>query len=83
MAKVSALKTGKASGPPPADAAPNNLDRPARDKTETKGKIEFSVPEWLIEDFSAEAARRFGFKKGSKSQMFMQLWDEYKTRQSD
>lgn len=82
MAKVSALKTGKASGPPPADAAPKNLDLPARDKKEAKGKIEFSVPEWLIEDFSAEAARRFGFKKGSKSLMFMQLWEEYNSRDS-
>jgi len=82
MAKVSALRTGKQAGPPPLEAAPKNLDQPARDKAERKGKIEFSVPESMIEEFSSEAARRFGFRKGSKSQMFVALWEEYKARQS-
>ena len=29
-----------------------------------------------------EAGRRFGFKKGSKSDLFIAMWEEYKHRLS-
>lgn len=77
MAKVSALKTGKANGPPTADAAPGNLDNPPREKTEPKGRLELKIPISMIESFEAEAAKRFGFKKGSKSLMFEELWRSF------
>jgi len=82
MANVTKLTTGKAGGPPPEAAAPENTRKAPRDKTEPKGKIEFSVPLTVIAAFEAEAARRFGFKKGSKSAMFMALWRERDSKKS-
>ena len=40
---------------------------------------QFSVPEPLLDEFAQEAGRRFGFKKGSKSHLFLAIWEEYKT----
>lgn len=79
MADIAALKrtTGKSAGPPPEVQAPGNVQNPPRDKKEPIGKIQLSIPESTIGDFEAEAAKRFGFKKGSKSQMFIALWTHY------
>lgn len=82
MSNVSKLKTGKGEGPPPPAAAPGNTAKPARDKSEAKVSVEFSVPESMAEDFMAEAAKVFGFKKGSKSNMFMKLWEDYQAGKS-
>ena len=77
MADIAKLKTSKASGPPPESAAPGNTDKPPRDKPSLKSKIEFSGDQAIIEEFSELAGRKFGFKKGSKSEMFLALLEHY------
>ena len=71
------LRTVK--GSPPRETN-ENLSDSLREKPVAKAKIEFSVPEGLLNEFAQEAGRRFGFKKGSKSNLFVALWEEYKGR---
>ena len=75
------LKVGKGE-PPPVKKTNDNLAAPPREKPIKKGKIEFSVPEIMLDDFAQEAGQRFGFKKGSKSDLFVAMWEEYKTRKT-
>ena len=76
------LRTVK--GSPPRETPPRetneNLSDSLRERPVAKAKIEFSVPEGLLNEFAQEAGRRFGFKKGSKSNLFVALWEEYKGR---
>ena len=81
LAKLKAKTAGKGL-PPEPDVTNINLRTPPREKSAKKGKIEFSVPEPLLDEFAQEAGRRFGFKKGSKSNLFLAMWEEYKTRTS-
>lgn len=60
----------------------NNLDIPPRGKPIVKGKIEFSVPIEILDKFGEEAGRKFGFKKGSKSELFLLMWEAYKKKKS-
>ena len=80
MADLTKLKTKKAGRgmPPTPDVTNTNLRTPPREKPAQKSKIEFSVPEPLLDEFAQEAGRRFGFKKGSKSDLFLAIWEEYK-----
>ena len=75
------LRTGKGQSPP-VEKTNENLAAQPREKPLKKGKIEFSVPEVMLDDFAKEAGQRFGFKKGSKSDLFIAMWEEYKTRKS-
>ena len=68
--------------PPTLDVTNTNLGMPSRETPIQKGKIEFSVPEPLLNEFAQEAGRRFGFKKGSKSNLFLAMWEEYNDRKS-
>ena len=79
MTDVTKLKPkAAAKGTPPAPEITNtNLKSSPREKPVKKGKIEFSVPEHILDEFSKEAGERFGFKKGSKSDLFVAMFDEY------
>ncbi len=79
LAKLKAKTVGRGI-PPAPDVTNTNLRTPPRGKPAQKGKIEFSVPEPLLDEFAQEAGRRFGFKKGSKSNLFLAMWEEYQTR---
>ena len=83
MADLAKLKMKAGKGTPPAAEVTNtNLKTSPREKPTRKGKIEFSVPEYMLDEFGQEAGRRFGFKKGSKSDLFIAMWEEYKNRLS-
>ena len=76
------LPTAAKGAPPPVKKTNDNLDAQPREKPVKKGKIEFSVPEIMLDDFAQEAGQRFGFKKGSKSDLFIAMWNEYKNRKA-
>ena len=84
MASVTKLKEkpkSKGKGEPPsAEVTNENLKTAAREKPTKKGKLEFSVPADMLDEFAQAAGLRFGFKKGSKSELFLAMWDEYKSR---
>ena len=75
--KLKAKKTSKKGTPPAPEITNKNLDTTPRDKPTKKCKIEFSVPEYILKEFEKEAMNRFGFKKGSKSNLFIAVWNEY------
>jgi len=82
MADIAKLKPkGAGKGTPPAPAETNNnLKTPPREITVKRAPQQFSLPADMIEEFSQEAGKRFGFKKGSKSDLFMAMWEEYKEK---
>lgn len=82
MVNVAKLKRRNVSkGTPPAsDVTNSNLRTSPREKPVRKAKIEFSVPEHILDDFAKEAGARFGFRKGSKSDLFIAMWNEYQER---
>lgn len=93
MADLTKLKTHADKGAPPTVEAKrekgsppsetnDNLNKPPREAPVKKTKIEFSVPEHLAHAFSQEAGDRFGFKKGSKSDLFIAMWQEYQDRKA-
>lgn len=90
MADFSKLKpkAGSKGEPPPVDVTNNNLQTPPRTKQNTQpttkaaqpapmGKIQFSVPQSEIDAFAQEAGKQFGFKKGSKSDLFSAMLEHW------
>ncbi|MCU7879195.1 MAG: hypothetical protein KZQ66_17260 [Candidatus Thiodiazotropha sp. (ex Lucinoma aequizonata)] len=87
MADLTKLKPADKGAPPPVETKTtkgkppsetnDNLNKPPREAPVKKTKIEFSVPETMANAFSQEAGHRFGFKKGSKSDLFIAMWQEY------
>ena len=47
-------------------------------KTEEKATAEFVAPKSMMDDFDLLAVTKFGFKRGSKSKMFIELVNHYK-----
>jgi hypothetical protein len=48
------------------------------DEEEEKCRLDFLFPVQFIDEFAREAGRRFGFRKGANSKLFLAIWDEYK-----
>jgi len=63
----------------PAEQTNDNLSKPPHVKPVAKEKIEFSVPKRMLDEFAQEAGKRFSFKKGSKSNLFIAMWDKHKS----
>ena len=83
MADLGKLKRRADKGSPPAPARTNeNLRKAPRSGRQRKAHIQFSVPVELRDEFAMEAGRKFGFKKGSKSEFFITMWEDYKGRLS-
>jgi hypothetical protein len=74
MANTSLLKKG---APPPREKAANIIEADPR-KDEAKNKpLQVMIPPEVFDAFSAKAGETFGFSKGSKSQLFMAMWEAY------
>lgn len=79
MANLAKLKKPSGKGSPPAlDQAPDNLSHAPREKTEPIMGLNLRIPQSAFEEFSQEAGRAFGFKKGAKQQLFLAMWADYK-----
>lgn len=76
MANVTSLKRGKGE-PPAREAAPANTAKAPRDKTEKMVAVQLKVPEEVAEAFAKAAGDRLGYKKGSKSLFFIELFEAY------
>ena len=74
MANTSLLKKG---APPSREKAKNIIEADPR-KSEAKNKpLQVMIPPEVFDAFSARAGETFGFSKGSKSQLFMAMWEAY------
>ena len=71
---TSALRKG---APPPRAATKSPIDagrRPAEGKNKP---LQLMVPPDVFEAFSARAGQEFDFSKGSKSRLFLAMWEAY------
>ena len=64
--------------PPTPIETTQNLKQVPREGKEPRRYLNLSVPESVADEFDQEALKRFGFKKGSKADMFIALWQEYR-----
>lgn len=76
MANTSILKKGA----PPQRAKTTNVIQADPRKFEGKNKpLQVMIPPEVFDAFSAKAGETFGYSKGSKSQLFMAMWENYKS----
>lgn len=79
-------RRGKGVSPPSPDDTNSNLEIPRSLRRDTRAKpsknahVQFSIPLEVVNEFSIEAGKRFGFRKGSKSELFMAIWEDYKSK---
>ncbi len=76
MANTAALKKG---APPPREKAANVITADPRPAEGKNRPLQVMIPPEVFEAFSAQAGAEFGFSKGAKSQLFMAMWDAYKS----
>ncbi|MFV1654378.1 MULTISPECIES: hypothetical protein [unclassified Phaeobacter] len=85
MADLSALKKPEtAKGTPPkrgegVNPIASNTRAPAA-STGRKKTLQFPVDDDLLEAFSKEAGETFGYTKGAKLQLFLEMWKVYQAR---
>lgn len=80
MANVAQLKRMGKGEPPARSEAPKNTANPPRDKSEIVEKpvaLQLKVPEAVAEAFAKAAGDKLGYKKGSKSLFFIELFEAY------
>ena len=75
MANITALK-GKGT-PPPRKEAPGNTEKTPRGKEEETQALQLKIPMSVYEAFSQEAGKRHGFKKGAKTLLFLEMWEQF------
>lgn len=76
MTNTAALKKGS---PPPRQRQKNIVKADPR-ATEGKNKpLQVMVPPEIFDAFSTQAGEQFGFNKGAKSQLFLDMWDKYQS----
>ena len=64
--------------PPQPGEGTGNLDTPPRSlENEPKVSMDFKVGESVQKDFSREAGEMFGYKKGAKSLLFLEIWNHW------
>lgn len=73
------LKKSKGA-PPAAEAATDVMAADTRDAKETLRPLQVRVPASVFEAFSEQAGREFGFTHGAKKQLFLKMWEAYKTQ---
>jgi hypothetical protein len=76
MANTSILRKG---APPPRETAQNVLQADPRSSEAKNKPLQVMVPPEVFEAFSARAGEEFGFSKGAKSQLFLAIWQAYRS----
>ena len=71
---ASALRKG---APPPRAATKSPIDADRRPAEGKNKPLQLMVPPDVFEAFSARAGQEFGFSKGSKSRLFLAMWEAY------
>ena len=78
------LKKGRApatkGAPPVAEEATDVIAENVRPEEVVQRPLQVRVPASVFEEFSERAGREFGFTHGSKKQLFLKMWNAYKTQ---
>ena len=75
MADTSKLQ--KKGSPPKRAESKNTILLDLRNNELKNKPLQVMVSPDIFEEFSAEAGKRFGFSKGAKSKLFLEMWDRY------
>lgn len=66
--------------PPPADLEADVIAEDMRPEKEPDRPLQVRIPQSIFEEFSERAGREFGFTQGAKKQLFLKMWQAYKTQ---
>ena len=75
MANTSGLM--KKGAPPPREASANVIAGDPRKEEERKQPLQVKIPQDVHQAFSARAGQEFGFTGGSKTKLFLAMWEAY------
>lgn len=75
MANTSSLK--KKGTPPAREKTANVIADDPRPKDGKNKPLQVMVPPEVFDAFSQKAGTQFGFTKGAKSQLFLEMWAAY------
>lgn len=74
MANTSALKKGE---PPKREANKSVIQADPRPGEGKNKPLQLMVPPDVFDAFGARAGEEFGYAKGSKSRLFLAMWEAY------
>ncbi|OWU66790.1 hypothetical protein [Marinibacterium profundimaris] len=75
MAKTAGL--AKKGAPPAREVTSNVIEAdPRRSEGKTR-PLKVQVPESILSEFNGEANERFEHRNGSKSKLFLEMWEIY------
>ena len=74
MANTSGLRKGT---PPAREASSNIIKADPRKSEGVKKPLQVKIPQEIFEAFSARAGEEFGYTSGSKSKLFLAMWEAY------
>lgn len=77
---LSKLKSGKGVPPPAEDTTDVTDTDPRGDGKAPTRPLQVRIPETVFAEFSERAGKEFGFTHGSKKQLFLKMWEAYKTQ---
>ena len=78
MANTSSLL--KKGAPPPRSASPNVIAVDPRKGEDRKQPLQVKIPQEVHQAFSSRAGEEFGFTSGSKTKLFLAMWEAYTRR---
>lgn len=76
---ITKLKSTKGA-PPAADTAPDVIAQDTRYAKEPLKPLQVRIPKSTFEEFSERAGREYGFSHGAKKQLFLKMWEAYKSQ---
>ena len=65
--------------PPSLDESPDPITTNLREDALEMRPLQVRIPTTVFEEFSETAGREFGFSHGAKKQLFLKIWDFYKS----
>lgn len=77
MANTSSLKKG---APPPRQPAVSIIDADPRRDDGRKQPLQVKIPVEVHSAFSVRAGEEFGFTSGSKTKLFLAMWEAYTSK---
>ena len=73
------LRKGKGA-PPAADTTSDVIIGDSRSGKAPLRPLQVRIPAQVFEEFSETAGREFGFTHGAKKQLFLKMWELYRSR---
>lgn len=78
MANTSSLL--KKGAPPSRETSPNVIAVDPRKDEGRKQPLQVKIPQDVHQAFSARAGEEFGFTSGSKTKLFLAMWEAYNAK---